>query len=64
MQSKRIFNLSDLVDKRDWFITKFNEASQTVEKIQASSIKQFDYKTTTNIREKLVNIRQNDSLNN
>ena len=63
MQSKRIFNQSDLVDKRSWFITKFNQTSQTIDAIQASSIKQFDYKSVTSILGKLVNIH-NDSLNN
>jgi hypothetical protein len=64
MQAKRILNRSDLVDNRNWFITRFNEAVSTLGKMQASSIKKFDHKSIRNIREKLIDIRRDDSLNN
>ena len=64
MQAKRILNRSDLVDNRNWFITRFNEAVITLGKIQASSIKKFDHKSIRKIRENIVDIRRDDSLNN
>ena len=64
MQAKRILNLSDLVDKRSWFISRFIEASSTLDIIQASNIKQFDFKSIINVSEKLNDIKKDDSLNN
>jgi hypothetical protein len=64
MQAKRILKRSDLIDKRSWFITRFNESSKTLDKAQASSIKNFDFQSLKNIREKRIDIRKDDSLNN
>ena len=64
MQAKRILNLSDLVDKRSWFISRFNEATSTLDSLQASSIKQFDFKSIINMREKVIDKKKDDSLNN
>ena len=64
MQAKRNLNRSDLVDNRNWFITRFNEAVSTLGKMQASSIKKFDHKSIRNIREYVIDIKRDDSLNN
>lgn len=64
MQAKRILNLSDLVDKRSWFISRFNEASSSLSNSQASTLKQFDFKSIINVREKLGDLKKDDSSNN
>ena len=64
MQAKRILNLSDLKDNRNWFISRFNKAEEHLADVQASCVKQFEYKSIINIREKLNDINKDSSLNN
>jgi len=64
MQAKRILNLSDLVDNRNWFVSRFKKTEATLNSAQASSIKQHDFKSIINMREKLIDIKKDDSLKN
>lgn len=64
MQAKRILNLSDLKDNRNWFISRFNKEEGHLADVQASCVKNFKYKSIVNIREKLNDIQKDSSLNN
>jgi hypothetical protein len=63
MQAKRILNFSDLVDNRNWFVSRFNKAEASQTKAQALIIKKFDINEIKNVREKHNHINKSDSLN-
>jgi len=64
MQAKRILNLSDLVDNRSWFITRFNKTSDTLKKVQASNLIQPDFRSIMDVRKGLKEMSRKDSFNN
>ena len=59
LQAKGILNRSDLKDKRNWFINRFNDAENHLASARASCAKEIDFQSISDIRNKLDEIKEN-----
>lgn len=64
MQAKRILNSKDIEDKRKWFVDRFKEAENHLMSAQATCASEHEFRTITDIREKLNTFRNKSYFSN